>query len=146
MERTHLDVQLYRAALWLHPAAFRREFSPEMLRDFSEARAEALTNHERRGLWVFRARMGADLMRSVFRQWLRTGWPVFVILAVTGPLTVASLLVAMFRPISFDLPIDAPNADLITIELLAVVAFMVIAATIIFTVTFALRVHSRRRF
>jgi hypothetical protein len=146
MERTHLDVQLYRAALWLHPAAFRREFSPQMLRDFIEARAEALTSHERRGLWVFRARMGADLIRSIIHQWLRTGWPVILILAVTGPLTAVSLLARMWRPISFDLPIDAPNADLITIELLAVVAFMIIAATIIFTVAFAFRVHSRRRF
>jgi hypothetical protein len=138
-----LDARLYRAALYLYPPAFRREFSPDMIRDFDEARREAQLAG--RGLWAFRAQMSADLGRSVVLQWLRTGLPAIVAMAVTGPLIVASALASVWRPVSFVLPQGTADADLIALELLVAVVILVIAATIIFTLWFTRPILRRRR-
>ena len=84
-----LDSRLYRAALFLYPPAFRREFSSEMILDFNEARDETQQAGDGRGLWAFRADISADLVSTVVLQWMRTGWPVIVLLSMIVPLTAA---------------------------------------------------------
>ena len=69
-----LDGRLYRAALSLCPAGFRREHGDEMLRDFDEARGEAAADGDR-ALWILRLLMAVDLARTFGIQWVRIGVP-----------------------------------------------------------------------
>jgi len=140
-----LDTRLYRAALSLYPPAFRREFSPDMVRDFDEARHEAQVTDQGCGLWTFRAQMITDLASTVVWQWLRTGLPFIVVLAVTGPLIAASALASLWRPVSIVLPRETADADMIVLELLVAVVLFVIAATIIFTLWFTRPIRRRIR-
>ena len=137
------DARLYHVALCLYPPVFRREFSEELVRDFDEARQEA---HRARCLWAFRAMIGADLARSIARQWLHSGWPVILIGAVAAPLALASSLARLWQPRLIPIAADNPDAEGIALALLAVVVLLVIASTIIFTQCFAApRPHRRRR-
>jgi len=109
---TPVDVSVYRAALYLCPPAFRREFAPQMIRDFDEARQEAAVSGDaRRRLWPFRARMTGDLVKTAVWQWLRTGWPVIVALAMTTSLAAAAALASLWPRAVFPLSLDSPDAD-----------------------------------
>src|SRR5437016_13923161 len=99
------DTMLYRAALYLYPPAFRREFSPEMVRDFDEARHETGRAGEGRGLWAFRAEMGVDLTCTVVLQWVRTGLPLIVLVSAIAPLIAASALATLWHQVRIVLPI-----------------------------------------
>jgi hypothetical protein len=136
---------LYRAALRLCPPAFRREFSSEMIQDFEEARREAAPAGGTGGLWRFRARMLADVIRTLVTQWLRTGWPWIVALAIAGPLAAASGLARLWQPPVLALPAGTPDAELISLALLISVIVLVIATTIILTLCFTPRVRPRNR-
>ena len=144
---TPVDVSVYRAALYLCPPAFRREFAPQMIRDFDEARREAAASGDaRRRLWPFRARMTGDLVKTAVWQWLRTGWPAIVALAMTTSLAAAAALASLWPRAVFPLSLDSPDADVIALSLLVGILFVVIALTIIITLGFTprLRLHRRR--
>jgi hypothetical protein len=73
--------QMYRCLLWLHPAAFRRQFAEEMLWIFDEAADSC-------GV----ASLFSDATVSLSRQWLlRTGLWMWVVAAIAGiiPLIIA---------------------------------------------------------
>ena len=83
-----LDGRLYRAALSLCPAGFRREHGDEMLRDFDEARGEAAADGDR-ALWILRLLMALDLVRTFAIQWVRSG---FLAIGLASVLLTLALL------------------------------------------------------
>jgi hypothetical protein len=144
-----LDTRFYRAAPYLYPPAFRREFSGEIVRVFNEARHETQVASPAGGLWAFRARMIADLASAVVDQWLRTGWPFIVVISMLYPLMAASALARLWRRTPFVLPRGTSDADAIVLALLAAIVLVVIATTIILTLWFTRpllyrRLHRRR--
>ena len=139
------DVRLYQAALRLYPPAFRREFAPQMLLDFVEARGEAAGT----GMWTFRAHIGRDLAMSLLTAWFRTGLPAVAVIAAAIPLLVLS---AMLRFVDRFPPVSVPDTidrDLLALELFIVVFLLVVAATIVFVTwhlhRMAARLPGRRR-
>jgi hypothetical protein len=140
-----LDTRFYQAALYLYPPAFRREFSREIVRVFIEARHETQVASPGGGLWVFRARMTADLASTVVRQWLRTGWPFIVLISMLYPLIAASALASLWRRAPFVLPRGTADQDVIVLALLAAIVLVVIATTIILTLWFTRPLLYRRR-
>ena len=140
-----LDAKLYRAAQYLYPQAFRQKFSEEIVRVFDESRLEAETTRDRRALWLFRVRMVADLADTIVRQWLRSGWPVFVGASLLYSLTMVSALASMWRRAPFVLPRAITDADVVALTLLAAIVLVIIAATIILTLWFTRPLLYRRR-
>jgi hypothetical protein len=145
MRPPSLDARLYRAALYLYPPAFRRDFGAEMVRVFDEARQETLLSGPGGGLWRFRARMSADLASAIVRQWLKTGWPVVGALSLLYSLTAASALASLWRRLPFVLPRGTADADILMLELLAAIVLLLVATTIILTLWFTRPLLYRRR-
>ena len=112
---------------------------------FDEARQEAQRSAHGSGLWSFRARMSADLAITIARQWLRTGWPIVVPLAILYPLAVSSALATLWRRVPFHMPRGTPDSDVLMLELLAAVVLLIVAATIILTLWFTRPLLYRRR-
>ena len=128
-----LDGRLYRAALSLCPAGFRREHGDEMLRDFDEARGEAAADGDR-ALWILRLLMAVDLVRTFGIQWLRSGFPAIGLASVLLTLALAEGLAtlalrARFAP--FQMPVNPVDAEILGLLLLAVMSVMLIAMTIV---------------
>lgn len=140
-----LDIRIYRAAMWLYPPAFRREFSPQMVHDFENARQDPEITGSAHGLWALRARMIVDLARTVVLQWFRSGWPVILGVSMVGPLLAVAALASLWRRAHFVLPTGTPDADVIALVLLAATLVIVIAATIILTLWFAHPLTRRHR-
>jgi amino acid transporter len=145
MTAPSIDARAYRAALHLLPPGFRREFSEQMIRDFDDARAEAVATGRSRELWAFRARMGLDLARAIPMQWLRTGLPIIAAAAILLTFGITSTLAAIFRPRSYNFPHGTPEADMLILEMLIVAVLFVIASTIVFTSVFVTRRLRRPR-
>jgi len=138
--------RLYSAALFLYPPAFRREFSSEMARDFSEATEDTRLAGRRSGLLALWARVGADLARTVVVQWLRTGLPVLVVCSIAGAVVAASVAANVLPRAPFAVPAATTDRDLMTLIVMAGVVLLVIVATILFTFWFSrplLRRHRR---
>jgi hypothetical protein len=140
-----LDTRLYRAALRLCPPAFQRDFSEEIVRVFDEAREERLLTRPEGGLWGFRVQMIVDLARTIVGQWLRTEWPYVAVLSILLPLTAASAVLRLWSRLPFVVPRGTADADVLMLELLAAVVFLVVAATIVFTLWFTRPLLYRRR-
>jgi hypothetical protein len=73
--------QMYRCLLWLHPAAFRRQFEEDMLWIFDEA-ADAWSAPP----------FFSDAIVSLVRQWLlRSGLWIWLVAGIAGiiPLSIA---------------------------------------------------------
>ena len=139
---TRLETVLYKAALYLYPPAFRREFSGEMLRDFQDARREPHVLAGRRQLWGFRRRMAADVATSIPLQWARSGWPAIVALSLAGPLLSAVAAGTLVRPAHFTIPSGTDQDDLLAMLVVVLLMLFIVVATIIFTFWFA---HFRLR-
>jgi hypothetical protein len=127
------DARLYRVGLSLYPPAFRRDFATDMLRDFNDARTETQSSGRHRDLWILRARMGTDLLRTISLQWLRTGLPLIAVLSLTCALVAAATLVSLWPRMDLDLPSGTADADAIALALLAVTVVIFIASTIMLT-------------
>jgi hypothetical protein len=142
-----LDSRIYRAALYLYPPEFRRDFAHEIVRVFDEARHETQTG-DANGLWAFRARMGADLAGAIVRQWLSTGWPYIAVMATLVPLMAASAVASLPRLAAFQPPAGSADEDARAMALLldmVLVVLLVIVATIFMTFWFTRPVSRRRR-
>jgi predicted lysophospholipase L1 biosynthesis ABC-type transport system permease subunit len=137
--------KVYRAALYLYPAAFRREFSSEMTRDFHEATHEAARAGRRRDLLALWAGIGADLARTIVVQWLRTGLPVLLLCSTAAALAAASVAANVLPRAPFDVPSTAHDRDVMTLILLTCVVLLVVAATILFTFWFSRPMFRRHR-
>ena len=124
-----IDGWLYRAALWLCPARFRREHGDEMARDFDEARGEAASAGDR-AVWSLRFLMIVDLACTVVVQWVRTGFPVIALASVLVSLALTAALATVARRATVRIPDDVAQAELLGVLFLAVIAVMLIAVTI----------------
>jgi predicted lysophospholipase L1 biosynthesis ABC-type transport system permease subunit len=136
--------QLYRAALFLYPPAFRREFSREMARDFEEATDET-GRAGRRHLLSLWGRIGADLARTVVIQWLRTGLPILLLCSTLGAVVAASVAANVLPRQPFTVPATAHDRDVMTLILLTIVVLLVVVATILFTFWFSRPMFRRHR-
>lgn len=137
-----LETAIYKAALFLYPPAFRREFSGEMLRDFDDARQEPHVLADRRQLWALRGRMAADLATSIPLQWARSGWPAIVALSLAGPLLSGVAAGTLVRPADFTIPSGTDQDDLLAMLVVVLLMLFIVVATIIFTFWFT---HFRLR-
>jgi hypothetical protein len=140
-----LDGRLYRAALYLYPPAFRREFGGEMVRDFEEARLERCAAGAVTHSWSFHVHITTDFVKTVVWQWLRTGLPVIALVSAGIPLLVAGLLADFSRSQALKLPAGTPDADVIALALLVMVVLFIVASTILLTLFFSRSLLHRRR-
>ena len=139
-----LDTRLYQAALYLYPPAFREEFAPEMMRDFNEARDEAIQDGTKGilGLW---ARTGADTMATIASQWMKSGLPVIGLISALGPL-LAAVGAAWFWPWQrMAVPANHPQFDIIVLEVFVTTVLFVVVATVLLTFWFTRQMLSRGR-
>ena len=140
-----MPLKLYRAALFLYPPAFRREFSSEMTRDFDEATRDTLRAGRRRDLMGLWGRFGADFARTVIVQWLRTGLPIVLLCSTLGAIVAASVAATVLPREPFAVPATAHDRDVMTLILLTGVVLLVIVATILFTFWFSRPMFRRHR-
>ena len=124
-----LDGRLYRAALCLYPAGFRREHADEMARDFDEARGEAAAAGDR-ALWILRLLIAVDLVRTFGVQWLRSGFPAIGLASILVSLTLAEGIATVARIARVQMPDEAVDGEVVGVLLLAVVTVVLIAMTI----------------
>ena len=136
---------VYRAALYLYPGAFRREFSTEMTRDFHEATLEARRAGRRRDLLTLWAGIGADLARTIVVEWLRTGMPVLLLCSTAAALAAAGVAANVLPHAPFDVPVTAQDRDVMTLILLTCAVLLIIVATILFTFWFSRPMFRRQR-
>ena len=126
---------LYRAALYLYPPRFRREFGAEMAADFDDARRDGLAR------WL----LGIDLIGSIVIQWLRTGLPVIIAMAIAWPVVIFSAVARYWRPMFLMLPPQSRDAEVLTLVMLVTVVLFIVVATVMFTLCFAIRPIRRPR-
>ena len=136
---------MYRAALYLCPPDFRREFSEEIARVFEEARGEIAAAAGGESLWTFRARMAADLAATLIRQWSRTGWPYITVAAIGSPVMVIAFVTGVFKLASARVPRVDEGNDVMMLALLSATVVLLIAGTIILTLWFTRPLLYRRR-
>lgn len=145
--RPTLARRIYGAALYLYPPAFRREFGPEMLRDFDEALAERWGRRGRRSLFL--THIGTDLARSAAWQWLRSGLPAIAVLSAGATLLSIAMMSHVWprQTSEMVLPSSPADRELLGLLILAILAILLIATTIVLTIwaTPIRRVHRRRR-
>jgi hypothetical protein len=143
-----IGLALYKALLGLYPRAFRREFASDMIQDFEEAGHEAWINDGWRGvlsLWLF---AGADIVRSVPMQWLRSGTVIVTGLALTIATSCAAAVGILDPRVPYTMRPSSPERDELLLLVLATTIVVVIAATIVFSLMFlrpALNRHAGRR-
>ncbi len=131
--RTPLDARIYRASLRLLPAAFQRDFSDDMLRDFNDGLDEARQRGHASARWLFRGRLFTDLARTFGLQWLRSGWPIAAMLAMGITLASTAALASVCLNLVILLPSGSVDQDVIALEMLTVVVFLFIVATVLLT-------------
>jgi hypothetical protein len=133
IETRPIDTRCYRAALWLCPGPFRREYADEMARDFAEMRDEAAGE---RALWGLRLITAIDLVRTAGVQWLRTGLPAIALAALAIPLALAGALASLARQVAVPIPADPAQEEVLGILLLVLISLSLIAATMVLTLWF----------
>jgi hypothetical protein len=135
-------VALYRLALHVYPAAFRRAFSAELVRDMELASEERWRTGGWPGLVGLWGRTLADLAVSAPAQWARAGWPVATWLI--GAASVATVAVAWrVHRVAWRM-VDAGGDHEIAVLLVAVSAvLLVVVCTLTFT-TWIVRPRRRR--
>jgi len=133
--------RLYRAALSLFPAAFRREHGAEMARDFDEARQEVDCVS---AFWLLRACIAIDLVRTLAMQWVRTGLPVIAAFSILLSLALAEGLAAIARRASIRMPDGLEHEDELIVLFMAETSVVLIALTILLSLWVG-RLTRRRR-
>jgi len=141
--------RIYRAALFLYPPVFRREFGPEMARDFEEATSDSWMAGGWRGVSGLWMHTSADFATSILLLWLRSGLPLIgAASAILAVLTVT--VTAQLSRVSVPVPLSDADRDLVTITLMAIVVLMIIVAVLVFNLWFSRslvrRLPSARRF
>lgn len=139
-----LESRLYRAALSLYPAGFRRDHADEMARDFDEARHEAAAD-DGRAVWFLRFVIAIDLVRTLAAQWVRTGLPVFAFASIIVTLAIAELLATLARRATARIPHGLEDEEIVTVLFLAVIAVVLIAMTIVLSLWVGRLTRPRRR-
>ncbi len=133
---------LYRAALSLFPAAFRREHGAEMARDFDQARQEV---DSARAFWLLRACIAIDLVRTLAVQWIRTRLPIIAAASLLLSIALAEALAAIARRASIRLPVSIENEDEVIVLFMAQISVVLIALTILLSLWVGRLTRPRRR-
>ena len=139
-----LDRRLYRAALALCPASFRREHGDEMALDFDQACGEAAADGDG-ALWSLRLLMAVDLVRTFGVQWLRTGFPAVVVASVLVTLALVEGLATVARRATVDMPPGVEDEEVIGFLFLVVICVLLIATTIALTLWMTRFIRRGRR-
>ena len=138
-----LEGRLYRAALSLFPAAFRRDHGAEMARDFDDARQEAADGS--RAIWWLRCCMAIDLARTWTVQWFRTGLPLIAVASIVLSLAIAEGLAAAARATSVRMPDGLEHEDTVVVLFMAEISVVLIAMTILISLWVGRLLRPRRR-
>jgi hypothetical protein len=137
-----LEGRLYRAALSLLPPAFRREHGAEMARDFDQARQEAASAS---ALWLLRACIAIDLVRTLAVQWARTGLPIIAAASLLLTLVLAEALAVVARRASIRMPAGFAHEDELVVLFMAQISVVLIALTILLSLWVGRLTRLRRR-
>jgi hypothetical protein len=143
MSTSSFESRFYRAALSLCPAGFRRDHGDEMARDFEEARQEAAGSSG--AIWMVRACMSIDLVRTLAVQWVRTGLPVIAVASIVLSLAIALAIAAVARSVSIRMPSGFEQEDTIVVLFMAQVSVVLIATTILISLWVGGLMRPRRR-
>jgi uncharacterized BrkB/YihY/UPF0761 family membrane protein len=141
--RPSLDRRVYAAALHLYPPAFRREFGPEMLRDFDDAQSETWCRPGARAVFV--VHIAADLARSIVWQWLRSGLPAIAVVSAAATLLSIAAISRLWPTRAMEMPLRPADRELLGLIILAIVVILLIATTIVLTIWSAPTRSLRRR-
>ena len=111
---------IYRMLLRLYPQTFLRTFGDELELDFEEGTREAAAAGIG-SLLVFWVRTGADFVRSLAREWLRTPWIPVMLVAGAATIAVFNYIAYEFRRLApYVPPPREPGAAVMTLQLIAV--------------------------
>lgn len=138
-----LEARLYRAVLSLCPAGFRRDHGDEMARDFDDARREAAGRSGE--MWLVRACMTIDLVRTLAVQWARTGLPIIGAASIFLSLAIAEALAAVARRASIQMLDRIQEDETVVVLVIAEVSVVLIAMTIMVSIWTARMTRPRRR-
>ena len=137
-----LESRMYRAALSLCPAGFRRDHGDEMARDFDQARQEAT---DTAAIWMVRACMSIDLVRTLAVQWVRTKLPIIAVASIVIALAIAEALAAIARRASVRMPVGMEHEDTVVVLFMAEILVVLIAMTILISLWVGRLTRPRRR-
>ena len=137
-----VESRVYRAALSLCPSDFRRDHGDEMARDFDEARQEAA---DIAAIWMVRACMSIDLVRTAAVQWARTGLPVIAVASIVFSLAIAAGIVTIAQRVSARMPSGFEQEETIVVLFMAQISVVLIATTILISLWVGRLMRPRRR-
>jgi len=104
-----------------------------MLRDFNDGLDEARQRGHASARWLFRSRLFTDLARTFCLQWVRSGWPIAAMLAMGITFASTAALASVCLNLVIPLPSGSADQDVIALEMLTVVVFLFIVATVLLT-------------
>lgn len=128
--------RIYRALLWLYPAAFRAQHAGEMALDFADASDDARESGGWRGLVALWSHALADLVLTIAQQWLRTFWPIVGILSMAVTVLGFSAALRFVPRGPVVLPVDPRQHELVLLLLILIGALIPIFGVVIFYACF----------
>ena len=143
MSISSVESRVYRAALSLCPAGFRRDHGDEMARDFDEARQEAADSTA--AIWMVRACLSIDLVRTAAVQWVRTGLPVIAVASLVFSLAIAAGIVTIAQRVSARMPSGFEQEETVVVLFMAQISVVLIATTILISLWVGRLMRPRRR-
>lgn len=137
----------YRLAVRCYPPTFRRSFEREMLRDFAEGWQDAAQGVTPGTLAAFRMRIASDFATSLAVEWWRSGWPVLLVLAMSGPILLMVGLGSIWPldPLGTQAADVRLNADLLGLLLVTTVILLFLMLMLFITSWCNRRLMFRRR-
>jgi hypothetical protein len=135
---------IYSAGVRLYPPDFRREFASEMTRDFRQATNEAWCGGAWTGVLALWAHLGADFVRTLVLQWVRSEWPAIALIPAACSLAGFGVAARLLPQTPRTFPTAPADRDLLALMLLILGVLMIVVATIIFTLWFTRPLHRRR--
>jgi hypothetical protein len=136
---------LYRAAVFLYPPAFRKEFAPDMVRDFADASDETWADRGAAGLLLLWHQTTMDLLLTLMWQWWRTGLPAIGALSLLPSLAASIGIARLARALPLNVVLPRHDQETLTLLMLIATVVLLIAATIVFTHWFTAPLRNRRR-
>jgi hypothetical protein len=138
--------KIYGALLFLYPPAFRREFAPQMARDFEEATHEAWDADRWRALLPLWLLVATDLTRTIVAQWVRSGLPALALLSPIPAFAAFSFAAARIKHVRpFVIATPPADREVLALLLAATVVILLLAAAITITLLFTRPLLYRRR-
>ena len=113
-----------------------------MARDFDQARQEAT---DTAAIWMVRACMSIDLVRTLAVQWVRTKLPIIAVASIVIALAIAEALAAIARRASVRMPVGMEHEDTVVVLFMAEILVVLIAMTILISLWVGRLTRPRRR-